>query len=449
MSSVTAILDAISADTRRTPEELLDVALVTAARLEGDAGPLELDRPAADFVYVAQAGDTLDFIAHRRYGAVSAVRHVQAANPELTGLGPRLPAGTQVPTPGHRGEARGRIKARAAMGLRTAAFTVETGDGDVTSAVDDRLVELRITLTSDRASDTLEIVLEDAGGELAVPAGERELRVWLGYRGSGLVPMGVYYPRRVRASARPPPPSRYALLSADFRRRSSLKAPRRRSWDNVSLADLVDTIAGEHGYTGRVPPALADIVIAHIDQTAESDLHLLRRLARQYDATAKAAGGYLIFAPRGRGRSAGTDQALPVLEYAPGQRGAEVMSARYTVRGRPRYSAVVASYHDVSTAELVHVRAGSGTPAYVIREPYPDRPQTEAAAAARLSRFARQTEEVQMSVPGNPALVSEAVLALRDWPHAGVSRWTALRATHTLSKSRGYVTSVTAEPAAS
>ena len=99
MSSVTAILDAISADASRTPDELLDIALTTAAGLEGDAGPLELDRPGADFVYVAQAGDTLDLIAHRRYGNVSAVRNVQAANPDLAALGPRLLAGTQVRLP--------------------------------------------------------------------------------------------------------------------------------------------------------------------------------------------------------------------------------------------------------------------------------------------------------------------------------------------------------------
>ena len=335
------------------------------------------------------------------------------------------------------------------MGLRTPAFTVETGGGDVTSAVADRLVELRITLTSDRASDTLELELEDAGGDLLAPSAERELRVSLGYRDSGLAPMGVYYhdeserqlvPRRLTIRA----------TAADFRRLSTLKAPRRRSWDDISLADLVDTIAREHGYTGRVAPALGNTVIAHIDQTAESDLHLLRRLARQYDATAKAAGGYLIFAPRGRGRSAGTDQALPVLEYAPGGRGAdaaEALSARHTARGRPRYGAVLASYQDVGTAELVHVRVGTGAPVYSIREPLPDRPQAVAAATARLSRFARQVEELEMSVPGNPALVSEAVLSLRGWPDSAGSRWTVLRAAHTLSKARGYVTDITAEPA--
>ena len=102
MSSVTAVLAAVTAHPDRSPEALLDVARSTAARLEGDAGRLELERLDAITVYAVQDGDTLDLIAHRRYGTVSAVRHVLAANPDLTGRGPRLPAGTRVRLPNIR-----------------------------------------------------------------------------------------------------------------------------------------------------------------------------------------------------------------------------------------------------------------------------------------------------------------------------------------------------------
>ena len=150
--------------------------------------------------------------------------------------------------------------------------------------------------------------------------------------------------------------------------------------------------------------------------------------------------------PRGRGRSAATGQALPAVEYAPNERDADdrnVLSATCTVRSRPRYAAVVATYQNVASAKLVHVRAGTGTPVYEIRDPYPDRAQAEATAVARL---ARQTHELRMTVPGNPRLVSEVVVSLANWPEADASRWTILRAEHTLSPQRGYVTSITAEP---
>ena len=337
------------------------------------------------------------------------------------------------------------------MGVRTPAFEVRADGVDVTRMIEKHLVDLRVTLTSDKISDTLELVLSDAGDGLAIPTAERELRVSLGYRDSGLELMGVYYhsesevelaPRRLTMRA----------TAADLRRRSTYKAPKSRSWDNVSLGSLVGTIAAEHGYQAAVAPSLAHVVIAHIDQTSESDMHLLRRLSRQYDAVTKVAGGHLIFAPRGRGRSARTEQALPSVEYAPAERnagGRSVLSARLRIRGRPRYGTVTARYRDVARAEDVHVQAGSGEPVYTIREPLPDRPQAEAAAAARLSRFARQTRELTMSMPGNPALVAEGVLLLRDWPDDGDSRWSIQRAEHTLTKQRGYVTSVTAEPISS
>ena len=267
-------------------------------------------------------------------------------------------------------------------------------------------------------------------------------------RSATTAPLGVYFhseseiqlaPRRLTVRA----------TAADFRRRSSLKAPKRRSWDNVSLGDLVRTIAAEHGYTGRVHPSLAGVMLPHIDQTAESDLHLLRRLARQYDAATKAVGGHLVFQPRGIGRSAATDRPLRTIEYAPGQRAAgerSVLSARYTVKGRPRYGAVVAAYHDVAAGRLIHIRVGTGSPTYQIREPFLDRAQAEVAATARLSRLSRQTKELDLEVPGNPLLVSEAVVALYQWPTPEGNRWTVLRAEHSLSKGRGYVTGVTAEP---
>ena len=99
MATVTAIIEALEADPTRSPEEMLAVALATAAGLGGVATALELKSPAGDAVYVAQGGDTLDLIAYRRYGTVAAVRNVQAANPALAASGPRLAAGTRVRLP--------------------------------------------------------------------------------------------------------------------------------------------------------------------------------------------------------------------------------------------------------------------------------------------------------------------------------------------------------------
>ena len=111
------------------------------------------------------------------------------------------------------------------------AFEVMADEVDVTGLVRDHLVDLRLTITSDRTSDTLELQLSDSDNRLAVPTAERELRLSLGYDGETLVPMGIYFhseseielaPRRLTVRA----------TAADFRRRSTLKAPRRQAWDD-------------------------------------------------------------------------------------------------------------------------------------------------------------------------------------------------------------------------
>ena len=323
----------------------------------------------------------------------------------------------------------------------TPAFRLDVEGEDVTERVRHHLVELRVTLTADSSSDTLQITLSDAPGVLARPAAEREVRVSLGYRETGLRALGVYYhsetdieiiPRRMVLRA----------TAADFRRRSTLKAPKSRAWQATTLGQVVADIASEHGYEPRVAPALAGAAIGHIDQTGESDMHLLRRLARGYDATVKAAGGYLVMMPRGAARSAGSGAALPTYTASP--IGGTVLAGRVSWRGRPKYNSVVASYHDIAAGALVHVTAGSGDPAFVIREPRADRASAVADAAARLARLQRQTATLDLSVVGDPSLAAQGRIVTSGWGDGADGTWTISRTTHTLATD-GFRSQVSAE----
>ena len=326
----------------------------------------------------------------------------------------------------------------------TPAYRIRVGDSDVTQRLRERGADLRLTSTADRTSDNVEIAVADAGGVLALPATGREFRVSIGYaEDDDLAPMGVYFhgstdielvPRRLTIRA----------TAADLRRNSALKAPRTRAWDDVTLGEVVDTIAAEHGYNGRCAPSLATQPIAHIDQTAESDLHLLRRLAQHYDATTKATGGYMLFMPRGSERSAGTAEVLPTVEIGP----AGVIRGRVSRQDRSQYGAVRASYHDIEAGALLHVQAGTGTPVFEIQAPRPDRPQAEAAAAAQLTRLNRQSATLSLTVPGDPALVAESRVVLSGWGEGVDGTWSVSRAVHSLTKQGDYTSEVSAELAA-
>ena len=324
----------------------------------------------------------------------------------------------------------------------TPAFQLYVEGGDVTDRVRRHLVEVRVTSTSDAASDSLQLTLSDAPGVLARPAAEREVRISLGYRETGLTPLGTYYHSETDVDL---VPRRLVLraTAADFRRRSTLKAPRSRTWQATTLGQVVAAIAAAHGYTARVAPPLAGVAFEHIDQTAESDLHLLRRLARPHDATVKAAGGDLVMMPRGAARSAGSDTALPTWTVSP--EGGTVLTGRVSWRGRPKYDSVVASYHDVRAGALIHVTAGSGAPAFVIREPRADRVQAEADAAARLARLQRRTATLEMSVVGDPALAAEGRIVTSGWGDGTDGTWSISRVVHILTARGAFQSQVSAE----
>ena len=319
------------------------------------------------------------------------------------------------------------------------AFRITADDDDVTDAIAGRLIELRLTMSADGDSDTLDLTLD--GDRLAAPRHGASLAVQLGYQGAPLAPMGVYLHAETEIELRPRI-VRLRAAAADFRRTSTLKEPRTRSWEATTIGDLLRTVAAEHGYLGVAEPALGAAEIIHLDQTAESDLHLLRRLARLYGATVKAAAGRLVFVERAARRSAGTARLLPEIPIRPG----DATTARVTRHDRARYRAVRASWHDHRSATLRHIVIGHGKPVFEIREPRANEATARADAEARLKRLTRATATLDLAIPGNPYAVAEARIVMTGWGDDADGAWSILRASHTLSARNGFRTDLQAEP---
>ncbi len=74
-------------------------------------------------------------------------------------------------------------------------------------------------------------------------------------------------------------------------------------------------------------PHLASIALPHTDQSHESDMNLLSRLAKRYDAVAKPAGGTLVFTRRGIAKSA-SGQDLARITLTPKDGGDYRMTGR-------------------------------------------------------------------------------------------------------------------------
>lgn len=314
-------------------------------------------------------------------------------------------------------------------------YRILADNQDITAAIRDRLLLLRLTDAAGIQSDTAEIRLDDRDHAIALPATGASLDIALGYRESGLASMGKYTVDEMELEG-PPDVMAITAKAADMKR--SMKEPRTQGWDQVQLGDVVTTVATQHDLAAVIDPDLAGIMIPHLDQTAESDMHLLRRLASDYGATMKIANGRLIFMLKGAGKTA-SGKALPGATIT----RSDVTGWRVTLADRGKYGAVTTTWQDVAGAETRAVTAGAGEPVFTIRKTYADQMAAEAAAKAKLAEFARGEAKLSLTLPGRADLFVEAPLSVTGIRPGADGDWLIERVTHTLDTS-GWITRVEA-----
>ncbi len=320
----------------------------------------------------------------------------------------------------------------------TPAYSIVVdGNQDVTAAMRERLLSLRVRDEVGYHADTLDIRLDDRGGVIERPQRGVAIRVELGYEGRKRVVLGRYVVDEVRMSS---PPAAMAIHATSADMRTGAKQRKTRSWNRVTINDLVRTIAQEHDLDPRVASDLGIIVLPHVDQTDESDLHLLTRLGEQYDAVARPADGRLVFVRRGAGMSPTQGAVTPV-----SIKSRQCGDWRVVFDDRQRYGSVKAYWYDRSAGRRQAVTAGSGEPVYALRDDQVDETTARYAAQARLDALNRGATELSLTLrPGIPTVGAGAALTLDDFRSGVDGRWITTQVTHALTGG-GYTTEVVAE----
>jgi phage protein D len=319
----------------------------------------------------------------------------------------------------------------------TPLFHILANGQDITANIQDRFLSLTLSDRAGLHADIVEIRLDDREGRIELPNKGAELDVSIGYKEQGLVHMGLYTVDEIELSG---PPDALIIRAKAANMLSALKEHKTRSWDEKTLGDVLGVIAAEHQLELRVGESLTNISIAHLDQTEESDMHLLTRLAKQYDAVTKPAGGCLLFVPKGEAKSA-TGKAIPAVSISRYQTSGH----RITLADRSHYSSVRAHWHDIAIGERKKVEIGDGNPVYILRHNYPDADTARAAAQGKLNALSRGLGTASLTLAqGNPLLAAEAKLTLSGFTTGIDGDWIATQVDHEFSNN-GYSTHVEAE----
>lgn len=180
-------------------------------------------------------------------------------------------------------------------------FLLTVNAKDITANIRDRLISLTLTDNRGFDADQLDLELDDADGQLAMPVRGAVVKLYLGWKGQALIGKGEFTVDEVEHHGAPDTMVIRAR-SVDFR--GTLNSRREVSYHDTTLGKVVTQIAERNSLKPMLADGFAALPVAHIDQTQETDTKFLTRLASLYGAVAAIKAGRLLFLRPGSGVTA-------------------------------------------------------------------------------------------------------------------------------------------------
>lgn len=281
-------------------------------------------------------------------------------------------------------------------------FRIVADGKDITTLINDRLLELRVSDKPGMESDDFELRIDDRDQAVALPTRGARIEVYLGYTDKALVRLGRYTVDEIEVSG---PPDTLIIRGKASDMRGSGKTVRSGSWENVPLQQIVRDVAARNSWQPVCP---VQTKVPRVDQLNESDYNFITRLAKQYDCTAKLADGKLLVMPRQGGQTAsGKNLSSVVLKRA------DLSRYQFRLGDRNTQKAVRTKHQDkksgaLKVVELDNDDLPNGLPAvHTDRHIYPNKSAAEQAAKARLAAFNRSTAGVRLEMAGRTDVFAE------------------------------------------
>ncbi|MGU9816884.1 phage late control D family protein [Pseudomonas sp. LF135] len=310
-----------------------------------------------------------------------------------------------------------------------------------------RLMRWSHTDTAGIESDRLELTLNIEGLE-GLPTLDGKIGLRAGYLESGLVEKGEFVVTQ-RTPVLFPMSLMIVATAAPFSMsdKSGYRQRRSASYGPTTLGALFRQLVSRHGFSPRVAPSLEGVQIAHIDQSNESDMAFITRLAKRYCAVTKPFNELYVLAEAGRVTSL-SGQMLPEVKLSvtednrPGEQA--FITAKLDEKSRAKYEGCRVTWWDAAIGKQRVVQVGNA-PFKTLRQRYQNEAEARAVAESELRRVGREDLKLLIDCPGNPLLAAEGLLVLDEtWPSYMQGRWSITTVTHVGDTATGYRSSITA-----
>ncbi|AZV25598.1 phage tail protein [Pseudomonas syringae] len=290
-------------------------------------------------------------------------------------------------------------------------------------------------------SDQLTLVLDLEGLE-GLPSLGGTIGLRVGYLETGLVEKGQFKITRLTPTLFP---LRLTLVAtaAPFsgKDETGFKERRTASHGPTTLGGLFRKLVESHGFSPRVDPELALIRIAHVDQSNETDMSFITRLAKKYDAVAKPFNDLYVLAKPAQLKNL-SGQVIPDVRLSvthnnrPGDHA--FISATLEETARTQNQGCKVCCWDANAGKQVEVKTGSA-PYKIIRQKQASVEEAKAIGEAEVRKMLREKYKLKVTCPGDPLLVAEGLLVLDDtWPDFMRGRWSIEKVTASGKREESY-----------
>ncbi|WP_419768595.1 contractile injection system protein, VgrG/Pvc8 family [Arcobacter sp.] len=266
-------------------------------------------------------------------------------------------------------------------------FKLEANGVDVTQQLNSETSEISFSDVDGTVSD--EITLRVEGLHKRPKTGD-ELKLWLGTKEEGLFYCGMFKVSRTPLTYGEENFLGITATAVDFSK--NLKVKRSQSYENCSIKEICEIVAKRHELITKSD--FEDIYILHIEQTTESDLHFLKRIASEYNALFSIKNNTLVFQKRIKDGKKSADLPRFALKKSDNN------NIRIEPTNKSSYNSCKAVWRDTKENKQKSVTVGDGEPIYWIKDAFESEADAKAKAMAALQKANAGTKDGTIKCDG-------------------------------------------------
>ena len=316
--------------------------------------------------------------------------------------------------------------------IKTPVCIITANNKPLNAKIADRIISVQVTDNRANEADELSIVLDDFDGALELPKRGVKLNCQMGFLGESIHDKGDFVVDETEWSGTP---DLITIKASSANFKSKIKEAKSKSYHRKKFGDIATEIAKNHSLMLVMANYLKNIDLNHIDQTNESDLNLLQRLAKQNGAEMAVKKDRLLIFKAGSAKTAsGKDLPTITLTRNDGDQ------FRYSEQDRESdHTGVSASYQDTGKAKREKAVAGEKGKVKHLKGTFANKEEAERASKAKMAEIKRQMAKFSINLAfGVPEISTESPMKLQGFKaEVDKLKWIVEKATHSYAKSGG------------